>query len=239
MRFGERCPPKEGQTMETQNDSFVLGSEEESNHKRAVVVFYGPHYGGVREWGRIDKAIKIAKKHNCPLIICGDGCLGEGVTIFYDYAIGCGVEEVYAHFDSRQNTRGDAFGAVHVIVSRFPTLGRLHLVTDWYHFHGRSLHSQSSSTNTSSKIGCKSPQTLSGNASAKALSVCGVKFAGVSTTCEIVPSERMDCPTCWVSLVCNRGLTLNRAFGLFSWKLTMFFWNFWQIMQDFSLSLCL
>jgi len=119
--------------METQNDSFVLGSEEESNHKRAVVVFYGPHYGGVREWGRIDKAIKIAKKHNCPLIICGDGCLGEGVTIFYDYAIGCGVEEVYAHFDSRQNTRGDAFGAVHVIVSRFPTLGRLHLVTDWYH----------------------------------------------------------------------------------------------------------
>lgn len=102
---------------------------------RAVMMFYGPHYnGGKPHFGRVNTAIDLAKRLSCPLIICGDGCRGEGVQLFATHALHSGLETpIYGFFNSKMNTRGDAESAADVVWEHLPLVRRLHVVTDWYH----------------------------------------------------------------------------------------------------------
>lgn len=108
--------------------------------KRAVVMFTPPHYkvrGVPRLWmGRIDRAIALARRHDCLLIVAGDANGGEDIAAFADRARKAGVREVVCAFNgtdpSLKNTRGDARATATVLADNL-SIDRVTIVTCWYH----------------------------------------------------------------------------------------------------------
>ncbi|MFC1788173.1 YdcF family protein [Patescibacteria group bacterium] len=97
----------------------------------AVVMFCGPHYDGQVHFGRIDRAIQVALRYNCTLIVAGDGNHNQDVKLFARRANRAGVRQVLQAKNGR-NTRGDAISAIKAIVGD-DRISQLVIVSDWYH----------------------------------------------------------------------------------------------------------
>ncbi len=101
--------------------------------KQVVVMFCGPLYGKPFHYGRIDHAVRVAKKRGCPLVICGDGSKGRELEEFEKRAKDAGIARVCTRYNRRANTRGDSISAAAMLQVFFPEATRVLLVTDWYH----------------------------------------------------------------------------------------------------------
>lgn len=105
-----------------------------------VIMFCGPFYGSYPfHFGRIDRAIALAREHRCPLVICGDGTGGTELEAFLARARARGVPLPMARYNGKRNTLGDAISAAAVLSAEFPHVTRAYLVTDWYHVPRASI----------------------------------------------------------------------------------------------------
>lgn len=109
---------------------------------KAIIMLTPPriqHADGTESvwFGRIDKAISLAKQFDCPLIICGDGTPDQSdLDTFVARAEQAGVERIVrAWNEGDQHTRGDmraAARALHTLPD-LQAVEELHIVTCWYH----------------------------------------------------------------------------------------------------------
>lgn len=106
----------------------------------AIVMFTPPHYkvrGSPRLWmGRVDRAIKLALKYDCQLVIAGDANGGKDLDIFVSRARNAGVKNVVRAFNGHdpllKNTRGDA-RMIASAVNADDSICQITIVTCWYH----------------------------------------------------------------------------------------------------------
>ncbi len=98
----------------------------------AVVIFCGPHYGGKRHFGRVNRAVKVCEQWTDTLVIAGDANGDQDVEAFASFAVESGVENVYM-VRNGHNTRGDAQGTARLLASGLKHIQTVLLVTDWYH----------------------------------------------------------------------------------------------------------
>ena len=116
-----------------------------------VIVLCGPNHGKLNT-ARINKAIKLANRFVCPLVICGDANDGRDVLFFGEKARIWGVSTIVLGFhegnqfiesarqrgfpivvqDFGRNTRGDAVSAAKAMELLDSPDAAL-LVTHWYH----------------------------------------------------------------------------------------------------------
>ncbi|MBP9827938.1 YdcF family protein [Patescibacteria group bacterium] len=110
--------------------------------RKVIVVPAAPHYknaaGNEEIWyGRLFKGIMLARYHDAPLVVVGDGNGGWDVAEFAALARAANVQvrcEVNGVDKRDKNTRGDMRAAAHVIArEEFGQVNEVVLVTCWYH----------------------------------------------------------------------------------------------------------
>ena len=100
--------------------------------REIVVMFVGPNYRGERERKRIAKAIRLARKHLCPLMICGDSNGGRDLAAYAQECSIFGIDAIPLGC-GRSNTKLDAKRAARAIETLRPEFTRIRLVTHLWH----------------------------------------------------------------------------------------------------------
>lgn len=143
MRYGNR-------SVEMRRSSHTRGSSSHLNiiasgkiMRTVIIVPAAPHYpnchGKEQVWfGRIFRAIQLARDLDAPLIIVGDANGGSDVELFAKLGLSSGVR-VYTELNGvakeLKNTRGDMRAAARVLrdCNDLHSVNELVLVTCWYH----------------------------------------------------------------------------------------------------------